>query len=106
MILDQWKNFLERLGSKVTNDEIRYWASYRGQTLSRTGNPEYHSHLLYSDLSPWLPHPIPVFIINYLVRGMIYYKREVTTTRPVMPSYFCKNGKLQPLDQLDLYKFW
>ncbi|XP_066330034.1 putative callose synthase 8 isoform X2 [Miscanthus floridulus] len=33
---DQWKNFLERLGSKVTNDEIRYWASFRGQTLSRT----------------------------------------------------------------------
>jgi callose synthase len=33
---DEWKNFSERLGSKVTNDEIRYWASYRGQTLSRT----------------------------------------------------------------------
>ncbi|KAL5665143.1 hypothetical protein ACJX0J_025251, partial [Zea mays] len=33
---DQWKNFLERVDTKVTNDEIRYWASYRGQTLSRT----------------------------------------------------------------------
>ncbi|XP_062218735.1 putative callose synthase 8 [Phragmites australis] len=33
---DEWKNFLERLGPKVTNDEIRYWASFRGQTLSRT----------------------------------------------------------------------
>jgi len=41
VILDQWKNFRERLGSKVTNDEIRYWASFRGQTLSRTGNPEH-----------------------------------------------------------------
>ncbi|XP_073110667.1 putative callose synthase 8 isoform X4 [Elaeis guineensis] len=33
---DEWKNFLERLGTKVTNDEVRYWASFRGQTLSRT----------------------------------------------------------------------
>ncbi|CAO2037869.1 unnamed protein product [Urochloa humidicola] len=44
---DEWKNFLERLGSKVTNEEIRYWASYRGQTLSRT------------------------------VRGMMYYRRAL-----------------------------
>jgi hypothetical protein len=42
-ILDEWKNFLERLGSKLTNEEIRYWASFRGQTLSRTGNSEYYS---------------------------------------------------------------
>uniref|UniRef100_J3LBB7 1,3-beta-glucan synthase n=1 Tax=Oryza brachyantha TaxID=4533 RepID=J3LBB7_ORYBR len=33
---DEWKNFLERLGPKVTQEEIRYWASFRGQTLSRT----------------------------------------------------------------------
>jgi len=33
---DEWKNFSERIGPKITNDEIRYWASYRGQTLSRT----------------------------------------------------------------------
>lgn len=77
MILDEWKNFLERLGPKVTNDEVRYWASYRGQTLSRTGNPEYHSHLLYYDLSSWLPHLIPVFIIIYLVRGMMYYRKAL-----------------------------
>lgn len=38
IILDEWKNFLERLGTKVTHEEIRYWASFRGQTLSRTGN--------------------------------------------------------------------
>ena len=55
MILDEWKNFSERIGPKITNDEIRYWASYRGQTLSRTGNSVYHSHLLYYDLRPWLP---------------------------------------------------
>ncbi|TVU33247.1 hypothetical protein EJB05_25038 [Eragrostis curvula] len=33
---DEWKNFRERLGSKLTSEEIRYWASFRGQTLSRT----------------------------------------------------------------------
>ncbi|CAM0945992.1 unnamed protein product [Alopecurus aequalis] len=33
---DEWTNFLERLGSKVTHEDIRYWASFRGQTLSRT----------------------------------------------------------------------
>ncbi|XP_010234098.1 putative callose synthase 8 isoform X4 [Brachypodium distachyon] len=33
---DEWAHFLERLGSKVTIEEIRYWASFRGQTLSRT----------------------------------------------------------------------
>uniref|UniRef100_A0A0E0JXY1 1,3-beta-glucan synthase n=1 Tax=Oryza punctata TaxID=4537 RepID=A0A0E0JXY1_ORYPU len=32
----EWKNFLERLGPKVTQEEIRYWASFHGQTLSRT----------------------------------------------------------------------
>ncbi|GJM90728.1 hypothetical protein PR202_ga07036 [Eleusine coracana subsp. coracana] len=44
---DEWKNFLERLGPKLTNEDIRYWASFRGQTLSRT------------------------------VRGMMYYRRAL-----------------------------
>nr|CAD1842270.1 unnamed protein product [Ananas comosus var. bracteatus] len=35
-LIAEWKNFLERLGPKATNEEIRYWASFRGQTLSRT----------------------------------------------------------------------
>ncbi|VAI56274.1 unnamed protein product [Triticum turgidum subsp. durum] len=33
---DEWTNFLERLGTKVKSEDIRYWASFRGQTLSRT----------------------------------------------------------------------
>ncbi|KAG6521558.1 hypothetical protein ZIOFF_018681 [Zingiber officinale] len=33
---DEWENFLERLGPNVSDEEIRYWASFRGQTLSRT----------------------------------------------------------------------
>ncbi|CAD6238385.1 unnamed protein product [Miscanthus lutarioriparius] len=42
---DEWKNFLERIGVEPDNevsikgcmDDIRLWASYRGQTLARTG---------------------------------------------------------------------
>lgn len=41
---DEWKNFLERMGREDLDDstyeskeeELRYWASFRGQTLSRT----------------------------------------------------------------------
>jgi callose synthase len=44
--LDEWTNFLERIGVgpddgealKGYMDDIRLWASYRGQTLARTGN--------------------------------------------------------------------
>uniref|UniRef100_A0A0E0NCD5 1,3-beta-glucan synthase n=1 Tax=Oryza rufipogon TaxID=4529 RepID=A0A0E0NCD5_ORYRU len=35
-VSNEWRNFLERLGPKVTQEEIRYWASFHGQTLSRT----------------------------------------------------------------------
>jgi callose synthase len=46
---DEWENFLERIGrAESTGDadlqensgdslELRFWASYRGQTLARTG---------------------------------------------------------------------
>lgn len=48
-ILDEWKNLLARIGRDENasedelndnpNDilELRFWASYRGQTLARTG---------------------------------------------------------------------
>ncbi|XP_062100484.1 putative callose synthase 8 [Humulus lupulus] len=43
---DEWKNFLERmecasleaLKAEDKEEELRSWASFRGQTLSRTGN--------------------------------------------------------------------
>ncbi|ONM41651.1 Callose synthase 7 [Zea mays] len=52
---DEWNNFLERIGVESNNevsikgrmDDIRLWASYRGQTLART------------------------------VRGMMYYRRAL-----------------------------
>lgn len=48
MLLDEWENFLERIGKGDSGDaelqesstsalELRFWASYRGQTLARTG---------------------------------------------------------------------
>ncbi|KAG0486461.1 hypothetical protein HPP92_008556 [Vanilla planifolia] len=33
---DEWKNFLERMNHNITDEDTRYWASFRGQTLSRT----------------------------------------------------------------------
>lgn len=44
---DEWDNFLERVGCKSEDDlkgdpkleeELRLWASYRGQTLTKTGS--------------------------------------------------------------------
>lgn len=46
--IDEWENLLERIGRGDTGDaelqesssdslELRFWASYRGQTLARTG---------------------------------------------------------------------
>lgn len=48
-IADEWENFLERIGRGVSTGEaelqesssdsleLRFWVSYRGQTLARTG---------------------------------------------------------------------
>lgn len=49
IFLDEWENFLERIGrggdtrdvdlqeSSSDSLELRFWVSYRGQTLARTG---------------------------------------------------------------------
>ena len=43
MHTDEWKNFQERIEEELKDDEelkeeaLRQWASYRGQTLTRTG---------------------------------------------------------------------
>lgn len=79
MILDQWKNFLERLGSKVKNDDIRYWASFRGQTLSRTGNPEHILIRCITILSPWLPHLTPV-VYKLSSTGNDVLQKSIETT--------------------------
>jgi callose synthase len=44
MYVDEWKNFQQRVEwdeelkeNEDKNEELRLWASYRGQTLARTG---------------------------------------------------------------------
>lgn len=44
LVADEWENFLERVGCSSEEDlmgnmeeELRLWASYRGQTLTKTG---------------------------------------------------------------------
>lgn len=47
LCVDEWKNFQERVGweeefeeTEELKEELRLWASYRGQTLARTGTPD------------------------------------------------------------------
>ena len=47
---DEWKNFVQRFDNKseeklrVENEEdLRLWASYRGQTLTKTGTNDFLS---------------------------------------------------------------
>ena len=80
MLIDEWKNCLERIkfvpkdeeSLKSRMDEISPWASYRGQTLTRTGEVT-NSLMLYElHLSCFL-----TFFITVLVRGMMYYRRAL-----------------------------
>lgn len=63
LLLDEWNNFLERIGrGESTGDvelqenscdslELRFWVSYRGQTLARTGNINRSCHPLGACMS-------------------------------------------------------
>lgn len=84
-LLDEWNNFMERLGCKKEsevweNDEnilqLRHWASLRGQTLCRTGTFKdfFLSH------SFWLNSFLLIvyrYCIFFSVRGMMYYRRAL-----------------------------
>lgn len=60
MHADEWKNFLARIGrdenaqeSELADSlsdilELRFWASYRGQTLARTGRCFHHVNFLFT----------------------------------------------------------
>lgn len=48
---DEWKNFLQRVDCKneeklrgELEEELRLWASYRGQTLTKTGTDRFLTH--------------------------------------------------------------
>jgi len=73
---DEWKNFLARIGrDENASDtdlfdsasdilELRFWASYRGQTLARTGNV-----LIYL-----IPYVIYLFLFHVLlVSNLVFY---------------------------------
>jgi callose synthase len=59
--VDEWKNFKERVGleeelkeseeSEELKEELRLWASYRGQTLARTGTTGYLLTFCYGKCS-------------------------------------------------------
>lgn len=92
LISDEWDNFLERIGrGQSTGDadlqesssdalELRFWASYRGQTLARTGQEfKWPATILILFFPSFV---IFIFICIYslalnLVRGMMYYRRAL-----------------------------
>jgi hypothetical protein len=91
--LDEWKNFLSRIGRDENsqdselfdspNDilELRFWASYRGQTLARTG--ELFCPFLYL-VSPSIIQFTTVnfcaahqfyFLVNYCALALFEYNK-------------------------------
>jgi hypothetical protein len=71
---DEWKNFQERVGweeelkeSEDLMEELRLWASYRGQTLIRTGNTEFSEHLFYELKSYHSFFPSQMDVVIFLV---------------------------------------
>jgi hypothetical protein len=105
-LADEWDNFLERMKLQselqIWNndeyvDELRHWASYRGQTLSRTGKELLNSPFLSNNplcnaqIETCATCVIHVFITwrnNSVehwqlaccwlpVRGMMYYRRAL-----------------------------
>ena len=86
--LDEWNNFLERVKcyseeeikeSVDLEEELRLWASYRGQTLTRTGILFWQFAFQWNKIR-WI-HYIFCFFVNLLimfaVRGMMYYRKAL-----------------------------
>ncbi|KAK1301380.1 putative callose synthase 8 [Acorus calamus] len=86
---DEWKNFLERMkcsdwdhyhADETVNEEVRKWASFRGQTLSRT------------------------------VRGMMYYRKalklqaflDIADDKDILEGYEAFEGKQERSSSLSL----
>lgn len=95
--VDEWKNFLERVGCTTEEqlrenpeleEELRLWASYRGQTLTRTGIwfllwvfPTLFLliiHSLSNHITYLLLYLLPHFCLYlFTVRGMMYYRKAL-----------------------------
>lgn len=99
LCLDEWKNFLERmecedldgLRSTGKEEELRNWASFRGQTLSRTGEwKHFNNFFMKLDFGLKLVHDMMsltstifffflfwLFSLFLAVRGMMYYRKAL-----------------------------
>ncbi|KAG6790984.1 hypothetical protein POTOM_000094 [Populus tomentosa] len=85
---DEWKNFLDRIGcdenapdSELINNpddklELRIWASYRGQTLARTGKGR-SSFLMLAFTDLLALSGLLVSSLEEIVRGMMYYRKAL-----------------------------
>lgn len=91
IIIDEWKNFLARINHDETAQDselfdsasdalaLRFWASYRGQTLARTGM--YILPFLYSfpsieflHTTKWcMPFGFPISVFSFLHVFIISY---------------------------------
>lgn len=94
-LVDEWKHFLQRVDcnteeelreTKQLEDELRLWASYRGQTLTRTGIfSSILCHSFYILFSWEQLSDSNVFrslihwqLLHFLtVRGMMYYRQAL-----------------------------
>lgn len=95
---DEWENFLERIGKGDSGDaelqesstsalELRFWASYRGQTLARTGFADFFSCevllliLNMENMRTFMVYLLLLVLIAFpvfgAVRGMMYYRRAL-----------------------------
>lgn len=83
-LLDEWKNFLERMGAEqdssdeIKEEDLRDWASFRGQTLSRTG--EQHKSSIFLLKLNKLGDVLPIMNLTSpgsTVRGMMYYRQAL-----------------------------
>lgn len=82
ILLDEWKNFLERIGCEnleslqdgQKKEELRQWASFRGQTLSRTGT----DNVIFTKLNVHAIVTHCVIVLNHVTaRGMMYYREAL-----------------------------
>lgn len=64
---------MEKLKDEGKEEELRNWASFRGQTLSRTGNQ------ILTTGYWWRTFSSHFYAISYLVtvRGMMYYREAL-----------------------------
>lgn len=87
--IDQWKNFEDRINdpklkdiSKDKNELIRYWVSYRGQTLARTGQIAITSLIFHTTSDcKFCCHSTMLSVLYFArgipVRGMMYYREAL-----------------------------